>query len=221
MSSEQFEDFVDFKCPYCDAMNSFPGSAAGTVRECVNCVRAFIVPAPGEEHASKLPYPIETPKLRLRPFEPGDWQYWKELELQSEEQAIQWIQQQASNRLASAQETYLAIEDKEAQKIAGWITLRFMDFAFNQIEISVFANASAKAQGLDVEAMTAALELCFSDFHVHRVCAQCYADEEELCRLFPAVGMKKEAEFRKNESFGDTWRSTCWFAMLNEEYSQS
>src|SRR5690242_12789236 len=67
------EDFLDFKCPCCDALNSFPAAAAGHVRECMNCVESFLVPLADGQPARPLPLPVETEKLRLRRFEATDW----------------------------------------------------------------------------------------------------------------------------------------------------
>jgi hypothetical protein len=57
MDSEIVEDFLDFKCPYCGTLNSFPASAANLVRECMNCLEPFLVPETDGGTALKFPLP--------------------------------------------------------------------------------------------------------------------------------------------------------------------
>jgi hypothetical protein len=73
MDSEMVgEDFLDFKCPHCGTLNSFPTSAAKLVRECVNCLDLFIVPAKDGEAARKLSPMVDGPRIRLRFLAPTD-----------------------------------------------------------------------------------------------------------------------------------------------------
>ncbi|HXT40361.1 MAG TPA: hypothetical protein VN887_10085 [Candidatus Angelobacter sp.] len=43
------ENFLDFNCPNCGELNSFPLDSVGLVRECPNCVEALIVPEAGSQ----------------------------------------------------------------------------------------------------------------------------------------------------------------------------
>jgi predicted RNA-binding Zn-ribbon protein involved in translation (DUF1610 family) len=49
------ENFLDFKCPHCGEVNSFPQDCIGLVRECVNCMDNLIVPEAGGELGKKIP----------------------------------------------------------------------------------------------------------------------------------------------------------------------
>lgn len=213
------EDFLDFKCPYCGSLNSFPTSAAGFPRECVNCLDAFLVPSDGEETARKVPLPIETEKIRMRRFEASDWEDLLEFQFDDEDEAMDWIQRISQARLTDGRETFhLAVEAREKRKVVRSLGLRFIDGTLNQIEVSFFPGKAALVQDWDAEALGAALDFCFRDLNAHRVVAQCGGKDAESRRLFEHGGMRKEGEFVKNYFADGEWFNTVWFAILQEEY---
>ena len=213
------EDFLDFKCPYCGALNSFPGSAAGLARECLNCLETFLVPVKDGAAARMLPLPIESTRLRLRRFEPGDWKDLLEFEFDDEDAATSWLHGISQVRLAEGRQPfYLAIEALAAKKVIGSLSLMFTDPALNQMEISFTAGAADSLPGWEREALDAALDFCFQELHLHRVCAQCNSGESELRQLFRETGLRQEAEFVKNHFVAGEWLTTLWFAVLEDEY---
>jgi ribosomal-protein-alanine N-acetyltransferase len=213
------EDFLDFKCPYCGALNSFPTSAAGLTRECVNCLELLLVPTKDGEPGRKLPLPLETAKIRLRKFQAPDWKDLLEFQFEDEDEATGWIHKVSSVRSGEGLEPmYLAVEARDSQKVVGIFGFRFNDASFNQVELSFSSNPSAMQAGLDLEALDVALHFCFQDLKVHRVTMQCAAQDSERRRLLNDLGMRQEAEFVKHYRVGDEWISTVWFAMLEEEY---
>src|SRR4051812_21701817 len=93
------EEFLDFKCPYCGALNSFPTSAAKLVRECVNCLDLFIVPTKDGEVARKLSSAVDGPRIRLRFLEPTDWKDLLEFQFEDEDEATGWILRSSTVRM--------------------------------------------------------------------------------------------------------------------------
>jgi RimJ/RimL family protein N-acetyltransferase len=212
------EDFLDFKCPHCGALNSFSTSAAGLARECMNCMELLLVPARDNEAACKLPLPVETPKLRLRPFEPGDWKDLLEFQFEEEDDATGWIHRISQLRSTEThQPFYLAIEARDPRKVIGSLSFMFTDPAYNQLELALFSKGST-LQGMELEAWDAALDFCFQDLNLHRVYAQCETKDTESRKLFTEAGMRQEAEFVKNYCVNGEWLSTCWFAILEDEF---
>jgi len=67
------ENFVDFKCPYCNEGISFPEPRKGLLEECPICMESVVVPDDGSETGGRVPFPITTERLVLRRFERGDW----------------------------------------------------------------------------------------------------------------------------------------------------
>lgn len=213
------EDFLDFKCPYCGSLNSFPASAAGLVRECVNCLETFLVPEQDQGAARPLPLPMETQRLRLRRFEPTDWKDLLEFLFQDEDDATGWLLNLSKARVTDIrQQFYLAVQARETGKVVGSLGVRFVDADFNQVELSLECKRPEPLEGLELEALKAALSFCFRELRVHRVFARCIGNDPESLKLFAAAGMRREAEFVESAWVGGTWQTIFWFAMLQREF---
>jgi ribosomal-protein-alanine N-acetyltransferase len=213
------EDFLDFKCPYCGALNSFPTSAAGLARECVNCLELMLVPAKDGDAARKPGLPLESSRLRLRRFEAGDWQDLLEFQFEDEDEATGWIHSiSVPQPVETRPPFYLAVEARDAQKVVGTLGFRFLDASNNQVELSLESNTGANLPGLELEAFEAALEFCFQELNLHRVTSQRGAGDSERRKVLTELGMRQEAEFVKHWCLNGEWHSTVWFAMLEEEY---
>jgi RimJ/RimL family protein N-acetyltransferase len=213
------EDFIDFKCPHCGALNSFPTSAARHVRECVHCLEAFLVPETDGGDARPIVLPIDTQHLRLRRFKPGDWLDLLEFRFEEEGEAISWIHEISKTRLAEFQKHFfLAIEKRDTEKVIGMLRLKFIDFELNQMEVDLAYIRDDAVHELKVEALETLLEFCFVDLNLHRVIAESGSGDTDGRRPFEKIGMRQEAEFRKSQYFNGEWHSLVWFAMLEEEF---
>lgn len=219
MDSETIEDFLDFKCPYCGALNSFPGSAANHARECVNCLETFLVPDTDGAAARTLPLPFETGHLLVRRFEPGDWQDLLEFAFDDEDTATGWLLTVSRARLTEAGQPYpLAIVKRDVNKVIGTLNLMFMGIELDQLELAVNGREDESLSNWKLEALDGALKFCFRELKAHRVCAQCDGQDSESRNLFKDLGMRQEAEFLKNHRNLQEWRTTVWFAMLEAEF---
>ena len=213
------EEFLDFKCPYCGALNSFPTSAARLLRECMNCLEAFLVPEKDGGAALQFPLPYETLKVRLRKFEAKDWQDLLEFEFADEDQATSWLYEVSNARPTDRSKTFwIAVEDFDSEKVIGSLGLDFLDAEFNQARVYLSSGEHAKTWGLVLEAYCAALGFCFEKLRVHRVTATCDSKETETREVLLQSGFRQEAEFVKNQLVSGSWVSTFWFGMLEEEY---
>lgn len=213
------EDFLDFKCPHCGTLNSFPASAANCVQECVNCLDLLIVPEKDGGAARKLPLPVEAEKLRLRKFEPRDWKDLLEFQFEDEDEATGWILKTSTARTTEARQPfYLAVEVREAQKVVGALGFTFIDHDLNQVELSLTSKRPPAPPGIEAEVFEAALGFCFQEMNLHRVITRCSPDDSESRELFKQLGLRQEAEFRKHYFIDGEWRSTAYFAILDEEY---
>jgi len=52
------ETQIEFKCPYCEKLVSFPNHEAGGPRDCPYCTEIFIIPQASTEFGIELPLPI-------------------------------------------------------------------------------------------------------------------------------------------------------------------
>jgi RimJ/RimL family protein N-acetyltransferase len=213
------EEYVDFKCPHCGSLNSFPTSAAKLARECVNCLDLFLVPSVDGEVARVLPLPVESSKIRLRKFQPTDWEDLLEFQFEEEDEATGWIHhvttiQPNENRMSLA----LAVEKKDTGKVVGILGLRFTDVFYDQMGVTLSSNQAACPPGIELEILNLALEFCFKGLNLHRVTSECGAEDAKNRQLFKDLGMRQEAEFLKYFRSGEEWLSAVAFATLEEEY---
>ena len=103
-NSEPSNDkFIEFRCPHCSSALSFLETKLGTAQECPFCFETVVVLPANSERGWKLPLPVETPRLKLRPLKPGDLPDWLEFVLDedsyiylnhhapNEEEAKNWL----------------------------------------------------------------------------------------------------------------------------------
>jgi RimJ/RimL family protein N-acetyltransferase len=215
------ENYLDFKCPYCGAANSFPQGCIGHVRECINCMEALIVPSANSELGRKIPVPIQTSRLVLRRFGPDDLKDMVEFICEDEADVARWLDNDRKVKLTTQGQNFsLAVQVRTGGKIIGCMGLRFQDFDFLEAEISAEWNLKNQSAEFAKEAVQAVLRFYFRELKLHRVIARCVNTETEGCQLLEAVGMRREGEFVKHYRVGDgEWLNTVWFAMLDEECS--
>src|SRR6266516_7161399 len=108
------EGYIDFKCPHCGFLVSFPATNVLTVQGCPNCLESVVVPQPGTEHGGKLPIPVRTPRLNLRRLNPEDRQDLRELMSDAdsfryidwrplvEEEVDSWLETEKTTRFSCA-----------------------------------------------------------------------------------------------------------------------
>lgn len=212
------ENFLDFKCPHCGELNSFPQDCTGLVRQCVNCMEDLIVPVAGGEFGGKIPLPITAARLVLRRFEAADWNDLLAFMFDNEDEAAHWLETDRQVKLTTPDRIFsLAAQVRDGGKIIGSVGLRFTDFGFHEAEISA-EGFPGDQQDFTKEAVQAVLGFCLRDLKLHRVIARCPSNDAERCRMFESAGMRREGEFVKNYFRDGEWLNTLWFALLDEEY---
>ncbi len=212
------DNFIDFKCPYCREMNSFPQESTGLIRECVNCMESLIVPEAEGEFGRPIPLPLTTPRLILRRLEAGDSKDLTGFMFEDEEEALQWLASQSKVKLTTLDRVFqLGVQVQDAGKIIGSVGLRFTDYRFVEAEISIEGGLKDESKDFIKEAVAALLVFCFKQLNLHRVIARSLNDDPASCELFAAAGMRREGEFVKHYFANGEWLNTVWFAMLDEE----
>ncbi len=225
------ESFVDFRCPYCEETISFPGADAGYARACPNCTETVLVPEDGAEVGAQLPLPVETDRLNLRRFRPGDWKDLLEFMSDEslfqyegggpleEEQLLHWLDAEVHVKLTTPDQMfYLGIELKEPTKLIGHIGLRFVDPL--QAGVRILLNRNYQGQGFAAEALEGLFRFCFKGIKLHRLTAASDARNTGACKLFEKVGMRREGEFLKSIPSHEGWQSSVAYALLEEEFAK-
>ena len=228
------ENFIDFKCPYCDEPVSFPKESAGFVQACPNCTQSLIVPDDGSEVGREIPLPITTPRLVLRRLAASDWKDL--LELMSDEEffryqdgtpldedgVLRWLESDAHVKLTTPDQAFfLGIQVQDGGKLIGYLSLSFTDPQRLQVTFSIGLNRNSHRQGFAQEAVEALLSFCFEGLKLHRVAGWCDSRNTAACRLLEKVGFRKEGEFVKNRWVHGEWTNSIWYAAFDDEYLQS
>lgn len=225
-------NFIDFKCPHCGEMNSFPEEFAGLAQECPACVETVIVPNDGSDTGRKLPLPLSTPRLRLRRLSSHDWKDIVELVSDEqlfqyvdgapmdEEHVLRWLESDGHVKLTTPNQAFhLGIETLNQPKLIGYLGLRFTDPQNLQVMVNIFINPKFQRQGFGTEALDALVGFCFRDLHLHRVTAHCVASHAAGTRLLEKIGMKREGLFRQDRFLHTQWTDTAWYGLLRQEFA--
>jgi RimJ/RimL family protein N-acetyltransferase/ribosomal protein S27E len=227
------ENFIDFKCPHCGDVVSFPQDCVGEVQACPICEEDLIAPAEGGEVGLKLPFPMAMSTVTLRRFHVEDWkdlmEVFGEEELlatsnghpMGEEDLVRWLESERTVKLTTPNQTfYLGIQCMEPQRLVGMVTLRFTDARRLQASVYVRVNPAFQRKGLATEALSSVLHFCFDTIHLHRVTASCDNQNIAAWRLFDTVGMRREGECVKDRMVNNEWVNTVFYALLREEYDR-
>ena len=73
--------------------------------------------------------------------------------------------------------------------------------------------------GYATEAARAMLAFGFDDLGLHRIRAECVADNVASVHVLQKLGMRCEAHFREDEYFNGRWWESLVYAMLHHEWT--
>jgi RimJ/RimL family protein N-acetyltransferase len=224
------ENFVDFKCPHCQEVVSFPSDHPGGVQECPLCSESMVVPTDGSGVGRIIPIPITTARLVLRRLRGIDWKELMELFSDeeifrylegrplTEEEVTHWLESDSHVKLTSPDQMfYLGMEAQGSDKFLGYLSLRFVDPQRLQASLSIVLSRPHQRKGLGVEAVSGLLDFCFDGIGLHRVTAYCDSRNVAAGRLFEKAGLRREGEFLKDRQHNGEWVNTVWYALLREE----
>jgi RimJ/RimL family protein N-acetyltransferase len=222
------DSFLDFKCPYCGEVNSFPATSSHTLQDCASCMESFIVPGAGAQTGGKLPLPIRTPRLSLRRFRLDDSVKLLEMAAQDDSSTLpvdeknvdQWIESQSmASFTRSDSGIYLAIELLEGKELAGHVSLNFSEAGRNTAGFSLTITPARRRQGLGLEAVRAVIDFAFDGLCARRLAVSCASPNAAARGLLEKTGLRQEGEFVKSWFDGDAWVNVSWYALLKEERS--
>jgi RimJ/RimL family protein N-acetyltransferase len=177
-------------------------------------------------------YPLETARLQLRPFSPGDLEelhafhslpevarflYWEPRDLEQAREALdaklrQTVLEDEGQGLA------LAVVLREVGVVVGEVSLQWLSRRHRQGEIGFVFHPGYQGRGLATEAAEVVLRLGFEGLGLHRVIGRCDALNLPSARLMERLGMRREAHFVHNEVFKGSWGDELVYAMLEDEW---
>jgi RimJ/RimL family protein N-acetyltransferase len=181
---------------------------------------------------SRPDLPLETERLLLRPFTPGDLLALKALydppdtsrylysEPFDEALAIKGLAQRLGLPAFDAddQTLNLAAVLKETGEVIGDLLFFYRSHLHRQGEIGYVLRPDGHGRGLATEGMRELMRLGFESAGVHRIIARCDARNAASIRVMVALGMRPEAHLRENEFIKGEWTDEIVYAVLASEW---
>jgi RimJ/RimL family protein N-acetyltransferase len=180
----------------------------------------------------RLDAPIETERLRLRPFTMDDLDGLTAI--QSRPEVARFLYWEARSReevepalakfIAAAtiedddESVSLAVERREDGLLLGYVSIWLRSRQHRQVEIGFVFHPDAQGRGYASEAARQLLVLAFDRLGAHRVFGRTDARNEASAALMRRLGMRQEAHFREAEIFKGEWGDELVFAILEGEW---
>lgn len=177
-------------------------------------------------------YPIETARLRLRPFTLDDldalyaiqsradvarYLYWGPRS-RDEVRAALTARTRLTSFEAEGDTLVLAIERRDSGALIGDVNLAWRSAEYQQGEIGFVLHPDHYGRGYAREAAVEMLRLGFAGLGLHRIIGRCDARNGASARLMERLGMRREAHFRENEFVKGEWCGEYVYAMLAAEW---
>jgi RimJ/RimL family protein N-acetyltransferase len=177
-------------------------------------------------------YPIETERLRLRPFTRGDvdavYAYRSREDvcryLFDEPMSRQTCAETVQTRIAQlgleeeGDRIVLAVERKSDAELIGEVSLILRGVEARQAEIGYIFNPAAHGHGYATEAARALIQVGFMGADMHRVYARCDARNLASAQVMERLGMRREAHFRDHVLLKGRWDEEFIYAVLEDEW---
>jgi RimJ/RimL family protein N-acetyltransferase len=176
--------------------------------------------------------PIETSRLRLRPFVSGDLDAL--FSYQSRDDVTRYLLWGARTRdevrhglelkiaatAIRSEGDFLAVAAESVQtgEIVGDIVLGFESEEHLQGEIGYIVHPDHQSLGYATEMARPLLRIAFEDLGLHRVTGQLDARNAASARVLEKLGMRREAHLVENGFVKDEWQSELIYAILDREW---
>jgi RimJ/RimL family protein N-acetyltransferase len=174
---------------------------------------------------------IETERLVLREFTlddvPAMVAYWRDPlyqryypDVADVEQAVRALVGMfvASQAEQPRHKWQLAIVDPEDGRLIGNCGIRVNDPELREANIGYELNPTVWGRGYASEAARVILGFGFGELGMHRVWAECNADNIGSARVLEKLGMQREAHFREQQWFKGRWWDSLIYAVLDHEW---
>lgn len=173
---------------------------------------------------------IETNRLIIRRFTPGDWSdlyeylsdpnvvLYEPYEVSSQEAC----KNEAINR--SKRDDFFAVCLKQNNKLIGNIYFSKQDF--DTYELGYVFNANYQGHGYATEAAGSVMDYAFKNLNARRVVAFCSPKNTKSWRLLERLSMRREGHLKQNiyfktdKSNNPIWLDTYEYAILSSEWKK-
>lgn len=178
-------------------------------------------------------YPMETGRLKLRPFNRGDvdavFAYRSLPEVArylfddplSHEECAEAVRLRAGQIAFTAEgdKILLAVERKQDGRLIGEVSLIWRSIADEQAEIGYILHPEAQGLGFATEAARALLAFAFGQVRLHRVYARCDARNAASAQVMRRLGMRQEAHLHEHAFVKGRWDEELIFGLIDRDWS--
>lgn len=176
--------------------------------------------------------PLETSRLRLRRFRPGDLPALRDIQRRPEVARFLYWEPRAADAVAAElarrmadwrfarndDRLAFAVERKGDGVLLGDVQIWLRSREHRGGEIGFAFHPDHHGRGYAREAAARLLALGFEEFGLHRIIGRCDARNTASARLMAALGMRQEAHFRESEWVKGEWSDDLTFALLAREW---
>jgi RimJ/RimL family protein N-acetyltransferase len=114
----------------------------------------------------------------------------------------------------------LAVTVRGNDQIVGTCGVRVNDAELAEANIGYELHPDQWGNGYATEAATAILRFGFAELGMHRIWAECVAENTGSARVLEKAGMRQEARFREHQYFRNRWWDTLIYAILASEWQE-
>ncbi len=177
---------------------------------------------------------IETERLILREFRKDDWPellaYWTDPRCQrfyaDIDDVDRTVRDLVDRFVASQTEQprrvwQLASARRSDGQLIGNCGLRVNDPGRREANIGYELNLRVWGNGYATEAARAMVRFGFAELGLHRVWAECVADNTASVSVLDKLGMRREARFREHRWAKGRWWDTLIYAILDHEWQST
>jgi aminoglycoside 6'-N-acetyltransferase len=180
--------------------------------------------------------PIQTERLYLRPYQPGDGAWYYAMSLRNKAHLAQYESGNAVMSINREEDAERVVRDfvacwaaREAfflgafcqgtDEFVAQIYIGVVNWDLPEFDIGYFAETSREGQGYVTEATRAAVRFAFGQLGASRVRLECDDTNKRSIRVAERCGMVKEGHIRENKANPDgSVSGTVYYGLLKREF---
>jgi len=184
-----------------------------------------------------LPARIETERLVLRCYQPGDGQWYYAMSQRNRAHLARYESDNVVMTITSEEDAEIAVRDfavgwaarsyfflgafsRETDAFVAQIYVGPINWDLPEFQIGYFADIDHAGQGYVTEAVRATLRFIFEHLKAHRVRLECDDSNVRSYRVAERCGMVKEGHIRENKKNPDgTISGTLHHGLLRSEFA--
>lgn len=183
-----------------------------------------------------LQTPLVTPRLYLRPYEPGDAGWYHAMSLRNRSHLARYEAGNAAMTIETVTDAENVLRDfavgwaerryffmgaflRETDEFVAQIYIGTVNRALPEFELGYFADLEHEGLGYVTEAAQAAIRFIFEQLGAHRIRLGCNDTNVRSYRVAERCGMVREGHFREDERNVDGSLSGSYhYGLLQSEY---